>query len=137
MAGHLSEALKYFYETAGELPPRRWQARRWAGRTPSTTLCSVQIAAREPYYLRLKESADERGAIRRQRPARERTAADLPETDDHSPARRPRQRDKFSQDRHYLHPSWQDAYRPERADIEITANGLSPPQPPPMVQTSA
>ncbi|WP_449486081.1 hypothetical protein [Streptomyces avidinii] len=118
-------------------------------------------------------------------------------------------RDKFRQDRHYLHPSWHDAYRPERANIEgangrlkshginiadpskrlahgrvaqtillalmvcsanlqmlfswdqttgtaangdlvdviteltetapapITANGLSPPQPPPMVHTSA
>lgn len=30
--------------------------------------------------------------------------------------------DKFRQDRHYLHPSWQDAYRPERANIE-GANG--------------
>lgn len=26
--------------------------------------------------------------------------------------------DKFRQDRHYLHPTWQDAYRPERANIE-------------------
>ncbi|MEU1381193.1 hypothetical protein [Streptomyces albidoflavus] len=26
--------------------------------------------------------------------------------------------DNFRQDRHYLHPTWQDAYRPERANIE-------------------
>ncbi|GDY55972.1 hypothetical protein SVIO_065950 [Streptomyces violaceusniger] len=26
--------------------------------------------------------------------------------------------DKFRQDRHYLHPAWQDAYRPGRANIE-------------------
>ncbi|MFF7193410.1 hypothetical protein ACFZAM_06880 [Streptomyces sp. NPDC008079] len=26
--------------------------------------------------------------------------------------------DKFRQDRHYLHPTWQDIYRPERANIE-------------------
>ncbi|GAA1376101.1 hypothetical protein GCM10009612_73780 [Streptomyces beijiangensis] len=26
--------------------------------------------------------------------------------------------DKFRQDRHYLHPSWSDAYRPARANIE-------------------
>lgn len=26
--------------------------------------------------------------------------------------------DKFRQDRHYLHPTWQDAYQPERANIE-------------------
>lgn len=26
--------------------------------------------------------------------------------------------DEFRQDRHYLHPTWQDAYRPERANIE-------------------
>ncbi|WP_329139772.1 hypothetical protein OG552_34405 [Streptomyces sp. NBC_01476] len=26
--------------------------------------------------------------------------------------------DKFRQDRHYLHPTWQDVYRPERANIE-------------------
>ncbi|MDX3098964.1 hypothetical protein PV417_31420 [Streptomyces sp. ME19-03-3] len=26
--------------------------------------------------------------------------------------------DKFRQDRHYLHPTWHDAYRPERANIE-------------------
>ncbi|WP_329020267.1 hypothetical protein [Streptomyces sp. NBC_00690] len=26
--------------------------------------------------------------------------------------------DKFRQDRHYLHPTWQAAYRPERANIE-------------------
>lgn len=26
--------------------------------------------------------------------------------------------DKYRQDRHYLHPTWQDAYRPARANIE-------------------
>ncbi|WP_327425455.1 hypothetical protein OG963_00860 [Streptomyces sp. NBC_01707] len=142
------------------------------------TVLREQIAAREPYYLRLKESADERGAIRLQCPAsgpspavacprfnqvhqipaprpatvdltnRRATAAHtaakptvpipqaerlraLPKQELPRICQKPTitvrpgdlgKRDKFRQDRHYLHPSWQDAYRPERANIE-GANG--------------
>ncbi|MEV8341063.1 DUF5958 family protein [Streptomyces niveus] len=141
-------------------------------------LLREQIAAREPYYLRLKESADERGAIRLQCPAsgpspavacprfsqvhqipaprppvvdltdRRATAAHtaakptvpIPQAERLRPLPKkelPRicqkptitvrpgdlgKRDKFRQDRHYLHPRWQDAYRPGRANIE-GANG--------------
>ena len=133
------------------------------------------IAAREPYFLKLKESADEQGAIRLQCPASGPSPAvacprfnqvhhvpapqpamvDLTNkraTAAHSAAKptvpisqgerlRPLPKkelpricqkptitvrpgalgklDKFRQDRHYLHPSWQDAYRPERANIVI------------------
>ncbi|MHC0432542.1 hypothetical protein ACX6XY_20535 [Streptomyces sp. O3] len=132
------------------------------------------IAAREPYFLRLKESADQRGAIRLQCPASgsspavscprfnqvHRVPAPRPAVVDltnkrataaHAAAKptvpippgerlRPLPKgelpricqkptitvrpgalgklDKFRQDRHYLHPTWQDAYRPERANIE-------------------
>lgn len=142
------------------------------------TLLREQIAAREPYYLRLKQSADERGAIRLQCPASgpspavacprfnqvhqipaprpaavdltnrraiaAHTAAKptvpipqaerlrgLPKKELPRICQKPTitvrpgdlgKRDKFRQDRHYLHPSWQDAYRPERANIE-GANG--------------
>ncbi|MFG3001381.1 hypothetical protein [Streptomyces sp. NPDC048340] len=137
-----------------------------------------QIAAREAFFLRLKESADERGAIRFQCPAsgpspavvcarfnqvhqipaprpavvdltnRRATAAHtaakptvpipqaerlraLPKKELPRICQKPTitvrpgdlgKLDKFRQDRHYLHPSWQDAYRPERANIE-GANG--------------
>lgn len=133
-----------------------------------------QINAREPYFLRLKESADERGAIRLQCPAsgpspgvacprfnqvhqipaprpavvdltnRRATSAHtaakptvpipaaerlraLPKKELPRICQKPTitvrpgdlgKLDKFRQDRHYLHPSWQDAYRPERANIE-------------------
>ncbi|MFI6690110.1 hypothetical protein [Streptomyces sp. NPDC050485] len=133
-----------------------------------------QIAAREPFFLRLKESADKRGAIRLQCPASgpsptvtcarfnqvNRIPAPRPTVVDltnprataaHAAAKPtiaipqaerlqpppatelPRicqqhtitvhpgdlgKLDKFRQDRHYLHPAWQDAYRPERANIE-------------------
>ncbi|WP_405692665.1 hypothetical protein [Streptomyces sp. NBC_00057] len=132
------------------------------------------ITAREPYFLRLKESADERGAVRLQCPASgpspavscprfnqvHRVPAPRPAVVDltdkrataaHSAAKpnvpipqgerlRPLPKselpricqkptitvrpgdlgklDKFRQDRHYLHPTWQDVYRPERANIE-------------------
>ncbi|MFB6904073.1 hypothetical protein ACFCWB_07355 [Streptomyces bacillaris] len=132
------------------------------------------IAAREPYFLKLKQSADERGAIRLQCPASgpspavscprfnqvHRVPAPRPAVVDltnkrataaHAAAKptvpipqgerlRPLPKgelpricqkptitvrpgdlgklDKFRQDRHYLHPTWQDAYRPERANIE-------------------
>ncbi|MEU3074257.1 hypothetical protein [Streptomyces laurentii] len=132
------------------------------------------IASREPYFLKLKESANERGAIRLQCPASgpspavscprfnqvHRVLAPRPAVVDltsnrataaHSAAKptvpipqgerlRPLPKgelpricqkptitvrpgdlgklDKFRQDRHYLHPTWQDAYRPERANIE-------------------
>ncbi|MFJ2176941.1 hypothetical protein ACIOHE_29110 [Streptomyces sp. NPDC087851] len=133
------------------------------------------IAAREPYFLKLKESADPRGVIRLQcpaggpspavscprfnqvhrvpaprpamvdltskrataahacgqthrpdlakrtaaAPATGRVAADLPEA--HNPPGALGKFDKFRQDRHYLHPAWQDAYRPEQANIEGTS----------------
>ncbi|MFD7018523.1 hypothetical protein [Streptomyces sp. NPDC059928] len=132
------------------------------------------IAAREPFFLRLKESADHRGAIRLQCPAsgtsptvacarfnqvrgvpaprpttvdltnRRATAAHpaakppvpippaerlrpLPASDLPRICQKPTitihpgdlgSLEKFRQDRHYLHPSWQDAYRPARANIE-------------------
>ncbi|NUW03076.1 hypothetical protein [Streptomyces sp. CAI 127] len=132
------------------------------------------IAAREPYFLKFKQSADERGAIRLQCPASgpspavscprfnqvHRVPAPRPAVVDltnkrataaHAAAKptvpipqgerlRPLPKgelpricqkptitvrpgdlgklDKFRQDRHYLHPTWQDAYRPERANIE-------------------
>ncbi|WP_329306819.1 hypothetical protein OG322_21995 [Streptomyces sp. NBC_01260] len=138
------------------------------------TELSERIAGREPYFLKLKESADERGAIRLQCPASgpspavvcprfnqvHRVPAPRPAVVDltdkrataaHSAAKptvpipqgerlRPLPQDelpricqkptitvrpgalgkldKFRQDRHYLHPTWQDAYRPERANIE-------------------
>ena len=133
-----------------------------------------RIAAREPYFLKLKESADPRGAIRLQCPASgpspavtcprfnqvHRVPAPRPAVVDltnkrataaHTAAKptipipqgellRPQPKselpricqkptitvrpgdlgklDKFRQDRHYLHPTWQDVYRPERANIE-------------------
>lgn len=132
------------------------------------------IAAREPYFLKLKESADERGTIRLQCPASGPSpAVTCPRFNQvhHVPTPRPAvvdltnkraaaahnaakptvpipqgerlrplpkdelpricqkptitirpgalgKLDKFRQDRHYLHPTWQDAYRPERANIE-------------------
>ncbi|MFE7661658.1 hypothetical protein [Streptomyces celluloflavus] len=137
-----------------------------------------QIAAREAFFLRLKESADERGAIRLQCPAGGPSPAvvctrfnqvhkipaprpavvdltDRRATAAHTAARPtvpiptaerlralpveelpricqkptitvrpgdPGKLDIFRKDRHYRHPSWQDAYRPERANIE-GANG--------------
>ncbi|MFJ7421744.1 hypothetical protein ACIQXD_24495 [Streptomyces uncialis] len=133
-----------------------------------------RITAREPYFLKLKQSADERGAIRLQCPAsgpspsvacprfnqnhrvpaprsavvdptnRRATAAHsaakptvpipqgerlrpLPKEELPRICQKPTitvrpgdlgKLDKFRQDRHYLHPTWQDAYRPERANIE-------------------
>lgn len=138
------------------------------------TELSERIAGREPYFLKLKESADERGSIRLQCPAggpspavvcprfnqvhrvpaprpavvdlsdKRATAAHtaakptvpIPQGERLRPlpqAELPRicqkptitvrpgalgKLDKFRQDRHYLHPTWQDAYRPERANIE-------------------
>ncbi|MFD8866395.1 hypothetical protein ACFV1F_18825 [Streptomyces sp. NPDC059590] len=132
------------------------------------------IETREPYFLRLKQSADTRGAIRLQCPAagpspsvvcpRFNQAQHIPPprpsvvdltsrraTAAHSAAKptvpipqaerlRPLPKDelpricqkptitvrpgdlgkidKFRQDRHYLRPTWQDAYRPGRANIE-------------------
>ncbi|MGW6784076.1 hypothetical protein [Streptomyces sp. NPDC054987] len=133
-----------------------------------------QITQREPYFLKVKESADPRGAVRYQCPAsgpspavvcprynqvhhiapqrpvvvdlanRRSTQAHLaakptvpiPQAERLRPPPKnelPRicQRptitvrpgdlgmiDKFRQDRHYLHPTWQDIYRPQRANIE-------------------
>ncbi|MGW6691552.1 hypothetical protein [Streptomyces sp. NPDC054961] len=91
------------------------------------TVLREQIAAREPYYLRLKESAAKPTVPI---PQAERLRA-LPEEELPRICQKPTitvrpgdlgKRDKFRQDRHYLHPSWQDAYRPERANIE-GANG--------------
>ncbi|MFD7714334.1 hypothetical protein [Streptomyces sp. NPDC059814] len=152
------------------------------------TELSKRIAGREPYFLKLKESADERGAIRLQCPASGPSPAvvcprfnqvhrvpasrpavvdltDMRATAAHSAAKptvpipqgerlRPLPQDqlpricqkptitvrpgalgkldKFRQDRHYLHPTWQDAYRPERANIEglngrAKSHGISDP----------
>jgi hypothetical protein len=137
---------------------------------PLTTL----ITARQPFFLRLKQAPDTRGAIRLQCPAAgpsptvscarynqvHRIPASRPVPVDltntrataaHTAAKPPvpipqteRLRpppadqlpkicqkptitvrpddlgkiDKYRQDRHYLHPTWQDAYRPGRANIE-------------------
>ncbi|WP_327129408.1 hypothetical protein [Streptomyces sp. NBC_01727] len=138
------------------------------------TPLSQLIAAREPYFLKVKQSADARGAIRLQCPAagpspsvtcsrfnqvhhittprpavvdltnQRATAAHIaakptvplphaerlrpPDSGQLPPiCRKPTitvlpgdlgKLDKYRQDRHYLHPTWQDAYRPGRANIE-------------------
>ncbi|MFE9726490.1 hypothetical protein ACFYQ5_23560 [Streptomyces sp. NPDC005794] len=130
------------------------------------TPLSQLITAREPYFLKIKQSADARGAIRLQCPRRRTSPSvtcsrfnqvhhittprpavvDLTSqraTAAHTAAKptvplpggeqlppicqkpsitvRPGdlgKLDKYRQDRHYLHPAWQDACRPGRANIE-------------------
>jgi hypothetical protein len=133
-----------------------------------------RIAAREPYFFKLKQSPDARGAIRLQCPAAgpspsvtcprfnqiHNNTASRPTVVDLTNPRataaataakptvpipqaerlRPKPKgelpracqrptitvhpgdlgkiDKYRQDRHYLHPSWTDAYRPVRANTE-------------------
>ncbi|WP_432746595.1 hypothetical protein H7827_18415 [Streptomyces sp. JH002] len=142
--------------------------------SPRDAQLAERISAREPYFLKLKQSPDAHGAIRLQCPAAgpspsvacprfnqvHHIAASRPAVVDltsprataaHTAAKPtvptpqgerlqpppmeelPRicwqptmtihpgdlgKLDKYRQDRHYLHPAWQDAYRPIRANTE-------------------